>query len=100
MCKCPIWTSPNFKDFAKKKIIFTFNMVLTVILFILLYFFRKQSYTLYSVVFFQKTNNPTNQTSNTLRMYMLVYYQFNICSALYHHLLSLSPACVNGFSAK
>ena len=72
VCKCPIRTSLNFKDFAKK-LIFTFNMVLT--LFILLYIYIK-------------CMHSTKQTSNTLRMYMLVYYQFNTCSALYHYLLS------------
>ena len=35
VCKCPIWTSPNLEDFAKKNSFFTYNMVLT--LFILLY---------------------------------------------------------------
>ena len=66
----------EFRRFCKEKFIFTFNMVLT--LFILLY------------VSLWKTSSPTKQTSNTLRMHMLVYYQFNTCSALYHHLLSQS----------
>ena len=56
------------------------NMVLT--LFILLYVSQLKTK--------QKTTTTTKQTSNTLRMYMLVYYQFNTCSALYHHLLSQS----------
>ena len=34
VCKCPIWTSLNFVDFAKKNSILSVNMVLT--LFILL----------------------------------------------------------------
>ena len=55
-------------------------MVLTV--FILLYVSQLKTK--------QKTTTTTKQTSNTLRMYMLVYYQFNTCSALYHHLLSLA----------
>ena len=66
----------EFRRFCKEKIIFTFNMVFT--LFILLY------------VSFSKISNPIKQTSNTFRMYILVYYQFNTCSALNHHLLSLA----------
>ena len=50
----------EIKRFCKEKFIFTFNIVLT--LFILLY------------VSLQKINNRSKQTSNTLRMYMIVYY--------------------------
>ena len=44
VCKCPIWTSPNFEDFAKKNSFFTFNMVLILfILFVYIYLFSKQT---------------------------------------------------------
>ena len=48
----------EFQRFCKEKFILAFNMVLT----------------LYSVVCMSLENSPTKQTSNTLRMYVLVYY--------------------------
>ena len=76
VCKCPIWTSPNFEEFATK------NSFLPLIwclqsLFCCMYLFRKQS---------NKANLKHIEDVH------FVYYQFNTCSALYHCFLSRSHA--------
>ena len=73
----------EFRRFCEEKFIFTFNMVLTLL--ILLY------------VSLSKTNNPTKQTSNTLKIYMLVYHQFNTCSVSKHGNHSLIKDGENGW---
>ena len=75
--KCPIWTSVNSGDFAKK------NSFLPLIWCL---------HSLFCWMYRSFENEQSNKANikHIEDVYMLVYYQFNTCSAFYHHLLSQS----------
>ena len=75
--KCPIWTSVNSGDFAKK------NSFLPLIWCL---------HSLFCWIYRSFENEHSNKANikHIEDVYMLVYYQFNTCSAFYHHLLSQS----------